>query len=749
MWRAFCAFALFVCGCFENASAESLYVTLPPRPQSSFGANTSFVFIAPYITRAETTLTASISKVSAPANSSSTQGKEPQGGSGNSTAAAVSRAYWQNVGTGQIVYQVSCDLTSVLPVGGIVVVNSTMPKEFGVDSATIVQVTPTRIVANAPNPNKPYQSGGVVANANCPAAPDSFAVTLTVTPTPVSRGYLYLRRNAFFDDSVDFSVSSNGMLSSSDTSSVQEITGILTELAQTAAAVAGAAGGGVFIQGVLPVPASKQPQPNPPEAGDQQTIDQLVNAATQKDAVVIIMSLKAQNKLAGFLQRVPTPSLALILKKAPLKYLILCLAPKNLADVVSELGVTPSTELTDVLNSWDLTELTRYMSSANLGEFVKSLWPGTLAAVLQKTLAGGVVEKINSADLAAALDGLLNYDAENKQRNLVVFLTAAPEPALVNKLQPAELGKFLNSLSLEDLATVLSNLPAAELVKRLLPDDLNAILIKASKETRISVETEISQQAAQKRRTDLAAQGPGICYRAIGNLVNSGPFYAAVGFQRIASGDIARTPVFHAWIDVPHGARGGFVPTDAVISWVILVGTNPGPDDGTSDTVSVRFALRTSVASYGQEGAKTERAAAQSGFVAFFPVPAITTSECVIRRHGAGMPDDGSADLWSVVPLNAPTVVNLYTESHRLDPQRDFLTNPHDTFTFTAGLITGHKFTGQSAAKTIVDTITMPIRSIMPSVTVTQSVQVQRNASGQITQTTNSTQTATGAPKGP
>jgi len=92
------------------------------------------------------------------------------------------------------------------------------------------------------------------------------------------------------------------------------------------------------------------------------------------------------------------------------------------------------------------------------------------------------------------------------------------------------------------------------------------------------------------------------------------------------------------------------------------------------------------------------------------------------------------------------TVVNLYTESHFLNPQRDFFTNPHDTFTFTGGMITEHKFTSQSAAKTVIDTITAPIRAIMPSVQQTTSVQVQTTA-GKPTQTTKSTSTQTGSPK--
>jgi hypothetical protein len=130
------------------------------------------------------------------------------------------------------------------------------------------------------------------------------------------------------------------------------------------------------------------------------------------------------------------------------------------------------------------------------------------------------------------------------------------------------------------------------------------------------------------------------------------------------------------------------------------------------------------------------------GLVAFFPMPATATIYCsVIKPGGKGL----SA---KPVVLSAPTVVSLYTERHVLNPQRDFFTNPDDTFTFNAGIITGHKYTSQSPAKTIVDTITGPIRSIMPSVSVTQSTQVQ-SSGGKVTGTTNTSSTQTSPSKGP
>jgi hypothetical protein len=123
-----------------------------------------------------------------------------------------------------------------------------------------------------------------------------------------------------------------------------------------------------------------------------------------------------------------------------------------------------------------------------------------------------------------------------------------------------------------------------------------------------------------------------------------------------------------------------------------------------------------------------------SGFTVFFPVPAKAEVRCVMPNADRG------------VLISQPTIVSLYTDRHVVDPQRDFLTNPQDTFTFNGGIITAHKFSGQSAAKTVVDTITAPIRALLPSVSVTQQVQVQTGG-GKPDQTTTTTSTQTGAPK--
>jgi hypothetical protein len=134
-----------------------------------------------------------------------------------------------------------------------------------------------------------------------------------------------------------------------------------------------------------------------------------------------------------------------------------------------------------------------------------------------------------------------------------------------------------------------------------------------------------------------------------------------------------------------------------------------------------------------QEQAKVNEQ--HDGLVAFFPVPSVATLECQVNDR-------------SPIQLSAPITLNLYLDSSFVTPKRDFLTNPQDTITFNEGFITGHKFINQSPAKTVVDTVTAPIRAIMPSVTVTNQTQIQTGG-GKPDQTTSSAQTQIAPPKGP
>jgi len=122
-----------------------------------------------------------------------------------------------------------------------------------------------------------------------------------------------------------------------------------------------------------------------------------------------------------------------------------------------------------------------------------------------------------------------------------------------------------------------------------------------------------------------------------------------------------------------------------------------------------------------------------NGIIAYFPYPAIATLTCRV--------DDRPA-----IALTAPLMLNLYKDRELIEPERDFLTGPQDTLTFSEGFLTGHKFSNQSGVKTIIDTVTAPIRALMPSVSITTQTQVQTGG-GKPDQTTTTTSTQTGPPK--
>src|SRR5262249_3347568 len=107
---------------------------------------------------------------------------------------------------------------------------------------------------------------------------------------------------------------------------------------------------------------------------------------------------------------------------------------------------------------------------------------------------------------------------------------------------------------------------------------------------------------------------------------------------------------------------------------------------------------------------------------------------------------DGKPERVTRVYLTTPSVINIYTQSRFVDPQRDFLTGPQDTLTFNAGFIVAHKYSNQSSVKTIVDTLTAPIRAMIPSVPIQQNTQIQTGG-GKPEQTTTTTSTTIGPPK--
>jgi hypothetical protein len=135
---------------------------------------------------------------------------------------------------------------------------------------------------------------------------------------------------------------------------------------------------------------------------------------------------------------------------------------------------------------------------------------------------------------------------------------------------------------------------------------------------------------------------------------------------------------------------------------------------------------------------KNKEIRTHSGLAAFFPKPHKASVFCSVDHTDLVTKTTTNEQVF----LSAPSVVNLYSHRRFVDPQRDFLTSPQDTFTFSGGFLIGHKYTDQSAAKTIVDTVIGPIRSLIPSVSVQQTNQVQ-SSGGKVTSTTTSTQTTT------
>jgi hypothetical protein len=439
------AFALlgievFVFGLAGSASATSLYLTtVNPIPTVSYGSNDSYAFIAPYCIYVRNRISVSIAKAAGAQNST-----------GNATAVKITGAVWSS-DTKQTTYQLNCDLASVLEAGSninITEVTTTAPgtNGFNVTDAKVAAVTsaPTVVVNQGANPGT-YKTGGTIAGLTCPPAAASISATIGVSPIPIQRGYLYLLKDAFYSDTVNVGVGTDCMLTSSDTSSVQEITTILNELAQTAAAI-----------------------------------------------------------------------------------------PK---------------------------------------------------------------------------------------------------------------GQF-----------------------------------------------SLSQGGARKQ-----------CFKEVSDLTTSGPYV-----DEFAIGDIKSTKRQTRW-----GVRDG---------WSYPI------------TNSVVLRLEPLIRGHIEKIGKLQPGLGwvQPGLVAYFPAPAEASIIC-----------NADQAIENQIFLNAPATVNLYTDRHVLDPQRDFLTGPQDTLTFSQGFFTGHKYSDQSAAKTIVDTVTGPIRAIMPSVTVTQSVAVSPTGKT----TTTSTQTA--PPKGP
>jgi hypothetical protein len=240
--RSGCLTAAALLGLSGIAEAASpLYLTtFKPLPVVGYTSDDVYTFIAPYFVHVKTKISVSITKAASPAGPAAANPKlaaptEP-------SPVRITKSEWEDT---KVTFTVNCDLTSTLAAKNTIDV-------VGVDSAvngrrTVTTVAASTIEATLPTSVPKGNSSviGAITSVNCPsdASNNTLTVTITVIPIPQSpRGYLYLRKDAFYSDSVNVSVGSDGLLSSSDSSSAQQITAILTELAQTATAAVGGVG---------------------------------------------------------------------------------------------------------------------------------------------------------------------------------------------------------------------------------------------------------------------------------------------------------------------------------------------------------------------------------------------------------------------------------------------------------------------------------------------------------------------------
>jgi hypothetical protein len=270
--------ALF--GLAGNASAaSSLYLTTS-RPLSGVRctSNDYYTFLAPYFAQVRTRVSISISKVSNQSNQMGGQPGPTTKQASSPSSPTISLATWD---AGQAIFAISCDLSSVLTSKNTITVDgvnqNAFNRDYTVDTVGTSTVKATPIAAPPANP-APGQNG-TIKSINCPApagttSNPSLSVQIGVTPMPYGRAYLYLRKDAFYADTVNVGVGADGMLTSSDTSSQQEITAILTELAQTVGQFATGFGLAEEIE-LIP---GKQPERKQPDARKQcfQALNDLV-----------------------------------------------------------------------------------------------------------------------------------------------------------------------------------------------------------------------------------------------------------------------------------------------------------------------------------------------------------------------------------------------------------------------------------------------------------------------------------------
>lgn len=105
------------------------------------------------------------------------------------------------------------------------------------------------------------------------------------------------------------------------------------------------------------------------------------------------------------------------------------------------------------------------------------------------------------------------------------------------------------------------------------------------------------------------------------------------------------------------------------------------------------------------------------GFRAYISRPAMVRLACSVS---------GERITRKSFDISAPQILLPHAHADWLVPTRDFFTNPTDSWTFSkGGFLTRHDHSVQSGAKTLVDTVTAPVRALMPSTTINTSVNSQ------------------------
>jgi hypothetical protein len=125
------------------------------------------------------------------------------------------------------------------------------------------------------------------------------------------------------------------------------------------------------------------------------------------------------------------------------------------------------------------------------------------------------------------------------------------------------------------------------------------------------------------------------------------------------------------------------------------------------------------------------------GFCVYDPSPIRITIEC----------RDGSMEKPMIIA--GPMIVNSYKTVRKRNPQRNFLTNRHETYTITNGILTEVKYDAQSPIKGAVDVVLSPLKSLfstLPSSQTQTTTQIQTGG-GKPEQITNTYQTTIVPPK--